>query len=223
MRVPIRSERDAFRFTYGFVAAVGLAVLLGYLIHPLAGVALFALFAMGALIWDLRTGEAKSALLEAEQAGRQQGVPGGHRILVVASEALGDETFGREISRRGAQSTRIEVLAPVLQSKSHFMTTDIDRETQAARRRLEQTLRWARQHGLVASGHVGDPIDPLTSLEDELRRYDVDEVIVATHPIPQANWVETQILERLREQLNIPVTHVVVGETQHAAPRANPA
>jgi hypothetical protein len=98
----------------------------------------------------------------------------------------------------------------VLQSRTHFVTTDIDHETDQARRRLRETLAWTRAHGIEASGVVGDPIDPITGIGDELRRYDVHEVIVTTHPLGDASWLEADMLRQLQEQLTVPLTHVVV-------------
>jgi hypothetical protein len=35
-------------------------------------------------------------------------------------------------------------------------------------------------------------------------------VIISTHPPGRSNWLETGIVERLRDELDVPVTHVVV-------------
>ena len=55
-----RAVRDRFRrapwaFAFAFVA--GVSLLLGYLIGPIAGIALFALIVFGALVWSVRTEE----------------------------------------------------------------------------------------------------------------------------------------------------------------------
>ncbi len=42
------------------------------------------------------------------------------------------------------------------------------------------------------------------------RRAGADEVLISTHPPKQSNWLETGIVNRLREELDIPVTHLVV-------------
>ena len=52
------------------------------------------------------------------------------------------------------------LVAPVLVSRTHFVTTDVDREMDQARERLSLTLDWARTHGLSARGHIGDPMHP---------------------------------------------------------------
>jgi hypothetical protein len=87
--------------------------------------------------------------------------------------------------------------------------SDYDAETPEAHRRLDASLAWAASQGLEARGEVGDP-DPLTGIEDELRDFGADEVIVVTHARRHANWAESGELERLRRELEVPVTHVVV-------------
>ncbi len=122
------------------------------------------------------------------------------------------DVFGRTQPR-----PTLEVHAPVLQSRTHFVTTDIDRETDQARRRLQTILLVARREGIVADGHVGDPIDPVAGVEDELRRHPADEVILTMHR-DAISWVEVELLERLPAELNKPVAQVVV-EDKRLEPR----
>jgi hypothetical protein len=57
---------------------------------------------------------------------------------------------------------------------------------------------------------VGDASSAFGVVEDELREHGADEVIISTYPRGRSNWIETGIVERLRDELEIPVTHVVV-------------
>jgi hypothetical protein len=54
-------------------------------------------------------------------------------------------------------------------------------------------------------------------VEDELRSFAADEVIISTFAAGRSNWLDTGIVERLREELDIPVTHVVAGADRAAA------
>src|SRR5207247_10528821 len=108
------------------------------------------------------------------------------------------------------------VVAPVLVSRTHFVTTDVAHEMDQARERLAMTLDWARTHGLPARGHIGDPMHPLLAVEDDLRRFGPDEVIVATHPSESTNWQEGDLMARLRSELDVPVTQVVVDRGHHS-------
>ena len=67
-----------------------------------------------------------------------------------------------------------------------------------------------RPEGVTATGKVGDANAALGAIEDELRLFGVDEVIISTYPPGTSNWLETGIVQRLRDELDIPVTHVVV-------------
>jgi hypothetical protein len=214
MRIPIRSESDAFGVAYGLALVGGLSLLVGAIVDAVAGVALFALIAMGWLVRQLMR-ERPTRLRDAAVNGHRAGAA--HRTLVVANEGLTGDASLDHLQRRTGQDTVIEVLAPVLQSRTHFVTTDIDHETQAAQQRLRETLTWARRHGLAATGHVGDPIDPYAGLADELRRYDIDEVIIVNHRPDHANWVEQGMLERLRAELDVPVGLVVVDRERELA------
>ena len=75
-------------------------------------------------------------------------------------------------------------------------------------------LAWAGEHDVRVTGAVGDPNVALGAIEDELRRRAADEVLISTHPPKQSNWLETGIVTRLRDELDIPVTHLVVETVQ---------
>src|SRR4051812_40374490 len=55
MRMPVQSERDAFRIAYGGALLIVCAVLLGALVTPVLGVALVAVAAVAAVLWEART------------------------------------------------------------------------------------------------------------------------------------------------------------------------
>src|SRR3954470_22966113 len=55
MRMPVKSERDAFRIAYGGALLIVCAVLLGALISPVVGVVVLVAGAAAAVLWALRT------------------------------------------------------------------------------------------------------------------------------------------------------------------------
>ena len=212
MRLPVKSESDAFRIAYGGVLLIGLSVAVGALLVPVAGVALFAGGLLGALTWDLASEDPdrRDALREAADASAGQAVDGRRRILVVANQTLVGRELREELLRRGASNAELRVVAPVLPSRAHYLTSDIDGELAEARRRLDATLAWAHDQGFDAAGRVGDDTPPITAIEDELRRFPADELIVSTHPPGRSNWLESGLVERARDELEIPVAHVIV-------------
>ena len=211
MRAPVRSETDAFWLVIATVIIVGLSILLGYLASPFLGVAMVVFAGVVWLAWDVADGPPATPLGDAEEVGHREGVHARRLLLVVANATPPAAMLQREIMRAGEPPPVLEVLAPVLQSRAHFVTTDIDHETEEADRRLNDILAWADTCGLAAHGHLGDPSAPIASLSDELRRYDVDEIIVTMHPPADANWVEASLLADLRDQVRVPVHELVVA------------
>jgi hypothetical protein len=214
MRLPIQSESDAFRSVVFLIVLAAACLLLGYLTEPLLAIILACLALAGALGWTLARKPQGSSLRKAEAAGSGGG--GARRVLLIANEAPTTEQLRRELFRRAQSPPPLDVHTPVLQSRTHFVTTDIDRETAQARHRLQAILSAARSEGLVAEGHVGDPIDPIAGVEDELRRHRPDEVIIATHTA-SVNWVESELLERLSSELDSPVVQLVVDGGRRGA------
>jgi GABA permease len=213
MRMPIKSEADAFRVALGLAALVGVSVVLGIATAPLVGVALLVGGILGAIYLDyaLGRGDRPAPLADAVHAPAMQPAttPARKRILVVANQTLGGQELKEEILRRGAPLAELRIVAPVLASRSHYITSDIDRELEEARERLEETLAWAHDQGFEAVGMVGAD-SPLVAIEDALRRYGADELIISTHTPERSHWLEAGVVQRAREQLDIPVTHVVV-------------
>jgi hypothetical protein len=217
MRLPVRSETDAFRITYGTAFLVGVSIAVGLVLSPIWGAVLFAILALGVLLADLLADDPDQArpLQAAANAPHPEASADAWRILVVANESLEGEELRAVILGRAKLRPELMVVAPVLVSRTHFVTTDVDREMNEARQRLTQTLEWARTHGLETRGHIGDPMHPLLAVEDDLRRFGPDEVIVATHPADGTNWQEGGLVARLRSELDVPVTQVVVDHAHH--------
>jgi hypothetical protein len=56
---------------------------------------------------------------------------------------------------------------------------------------------------------VGDS-DPVQAIEDALRSFPADELIVVTLPDEDATWLEQGSAETALERFSLPVTHLVV-------------
>jgi hypothetical protein len=209
VRNPVRSETDAFYIAVGGAAVLGVSVALGALVTPLVGVALCVGAVAGALLWDVATTDPdhRRPLREAAAAGRRNARPGRRRVLVVANRTLPSDTLRAELARRARGDADVRIVVPILASRIHYVASDIDAELREARARLDDTLAWARAEGLKLTGRVGDPSIALGAIEDELRLSGADEVLISTLPRGRSNWLETGIVERLREDLDIPITH----------------
>jgi len=221
VRNPVRSETDALYIAYGAAALIGGSLALGALVDPLVGVALFVGGLIGAFVWETSTKDPqrRRPLREAASQGRAGAGRGdGSNLLVVANRTLHGDELLAELRRRAGDGAVLRIVVPILCSRARYFASDVDAELAEAGRRLDAALSWARSEGLQATGKVGDPNVALGAIEDELRLFGADEVIISTYPAGRSNWLETGIVDRLREELDIPVTHLVVqGEPSPAA------
>jgi hypothetical protein len=67
---------------------------------------------------------------------------------------------------------------------------------------------------------VGDP-DPNMAIEDALRMFPADEIIISTLPPGESKWLEHDVVERTRREVDLPMTHVVVDLEAERAPAAS--
>jgi hypothetical protein len=209
-RHPISSESDAFRLTIAGAAVTLFAVLLGWLTTPVIGVVGFALVGGLSLGAYLRRPDPlrRLRLQEAAEEDRPRlSSPDKRRVLVIANQALSGERLAARLRDHGTEQVELHVMAPVLGSRTHIAYTDIDREARKARGTLRRSVAWAREQGFVVRGAIGDP-DPTVAIEDELRLFGADEVVVVTAGSDSEGWQEVAEVKRLREELGIPVVSV---------------
>ena len=220
MRNPIRSEADAFYLALGGAGLTGGSVALGALVDPIAGGALFVGGLVGAFIWEISSNdpERRQPFREAAAEGRRAAPSTRRRVLVVANRTLQGEELAAALRQRDIRGSELRVVAPILVSRVHYLASDVDKELEEAQQRLAGALAWARSEGLEASGKVGDPNAALGAIEDELRQFAADEVLISTYPPGMSNWLETGIVRRLRDELDIPVTHVIVDPDRAQRP-----
>jgi hypothetical protein len=203
---PLRSEAEAFQFLLGAVVYFGLIAIAG-VINAWAGLAVFIVLTAGLFVWWLRSRRVEPPR---QTAPVHRGGPDERRILVIANETVGGQALRNEIRRRSeGYTTEVLVVTPALNSPVRHWTSDEDQARADASRRLEASLERLGRAGIDARGEVGDG-DPLQAIEDALRTFGADEVIISTHPEGRSNWLERGVVSGARERFAVPITHVVV-------------
>jgi hypothetical protein len=207
VRNPLRSEAEAYRFLLGTIVYFSAIVLAAVVGGTWWGVGVFALLTVVALFWFFQREPMPPA---PKTAPRHHGGEDEKRILVVANETVGGRTL-REMIRERSEDVQEEVLVvcPALNSPLRTWTSDEDGARAAAQERLDASLARLRDAGINARGEVGDG-DPLQAIEDALRTFGADEVILSTHPEGRSHWLERGVVESARERFDVPITHVVV-------------
>lgn len=199
------------------VLIVGIAmipvILLAAIVDPLAGAILFGIeigAGIGYLYRRFRSAEPRRAEVAA--------VPddGVHRILVVANETVGARALLAELQNRveGEASSELLVICPPLAgSAAEHWSSDVDGYVPQTGERLKVSVATMRDEGLNVTGRLGDHHDPNQAIEDALKVFPADEVVISTHPPKRSRWLESGVIEKARAELPQPVTHVVVDLT----------
>jgi GABA permease len=207
MHNPLRSEREAFKWLVvtGIAAVVVIAITL--LTRPVVGVIVAAAlsgFALG-LLWRAARGSLPRTVAVS------RGTDGRHRLLVVANETVGGAALLEEIRNRsrGRQAEVLVVTPALTTSRAEHWASDVDEAIERARQRMELSLIELDRLGLRAKGEIGDS-DPNVAIEDALRSFPADEIVISTHPPERSRWLERGVVDRAREEIDLPITHVVV-------------
>jgi hypothetical protein len=214
MKNPFRSEAEAYRFligTVGYFAAIVIATAVG---GRWWGIAVFVVLSVLVLIWFFRR-EAREQ--PPVTAPRQRGAEDERRILVIANETVAGRAL-REAVEDAAEGYRSNVLvvSPALNSPLKHWTSDEDKARAAAEERLRRSVAELERLGISARGEVGDA-DPVQAIEDALRTFGADVIVISTHPEGRSNWLERGVVTSARERFAVPVTHVVVDLDAEAA------
>src|SRR5262245_25954661 len=212
---PLRSEAEAFKFLIASIVYFG-AIVIAAVIDKWAGFAVFIVLSAGVIVWWLRARRHERPPKTAPRPHAE----GERRILVVANETVGGHTLRSLILERSLDvQEQVLVVTPALNSPLRHWTSDEDDARAAAQERLDASLAKLANAGVQASGEVGDG-DPVQAIEDALRTFGADEIIISTHPEGRSNWLERGVVEKARERFAVPIRHVVVdleAEHEHVA------
>ncbi len=212
MRNPIRSETEAYR----------LVLLTGLAFAVIVAVAVFAGFALGLLTWAVLTAAAALYYLLAGRGQRpvptaspHRGAADERRVLVLANRALEEgsrvvEPLIEEIQVATAgYRARVDVVYPLPLSALHHWATDVDAARAEAEGLVAEVVAALDAHGLDARGELGDE-DPVQAVEDELRTFGADTIVVVTHEQAERHELDASAVERIRERFALPVTCVTL-------------
>jgi hypothetical protein len=204
MKNPLRDEASAFQVVLITLGGAVLVVVAAW-INTWLGLAVFIVL-LGAALWAIRGG----LMQRPPQAHVVRDDGPLHRILVIANETVGGDELLTLLGRK-AEGVDEEMLlvCPALNSRVRTWTSDEDPARAQAQDRLDASLARLAAAGVSARGEIGDG-DPLQALEDALREFPADEIVVSTHPPGRSHWLEQGVVEQARQRYDVPVTHVVV-------------
>ena len=139
------------------------------------------------------------------------------KVLVVANETIAGANLHQQILDQLEPGGEVMVIAPALSSRLKYIFSDVDEPREEAQGRLDESLELMKRSGIKnVSGAVGDA-NPTLAVHDALAVFRAGAIIVSTHPEGRSNWIEHNVVEKIRDHNDLPVTHVVVDMTSHLA------
>jgi hypothetical protein len=134
------------------------------------------------------------------------------KIIAVASEPISADILREAVGKDQAEEAEVLVVAPALNSKLRFWTSDPDPAIDRAQGVADESAERMDEEGIDAVGDTGEG-DPLQAIEDALVSFDADTIVLCTHPGGERNWQEDGVVEKARERFgDLEVTHFEIED-----------
>lgn len=176
MRNPLRTEAEAFRFLIVVIVGAAIVVACAYA-NEWLGVAA-AVLVVGGIVWWLWHAPGVPTAPEPAAAPAPT-PPGTYRILLVAppGAAAGEVAAGLR-ARADGRATEVLVVVPALATPVEALTGAVDDRRDEAQRTADALAARLADAGLAARGIAGAD-EPLLAVDDALREFGADEVVIA--------------------------------------------
>jgi hypothetical protein len=116
------------------------------------------------------------------------------------------------VGKQEAEEAEVLVVAPALNSKFRFWTSDPDPAIDRAQEVADESAERMDEEGIDAVGDTGES-DPLQAIEDALVTFEADAIVLCTHPGGERNWLEDGVVEKARERFpGTEVSHFEIEE-----------
>lgn len=118
-------------------------------------------------------------------------------MLIVSTVELVDAGIRRLV---GEDVETFVVVPTIRQSRLQWLANDDDRARETAGRAAERLAE--ATPGETVDARAGDP-DPVLALEDALREFDADEILVVTRPEEEAGWLEAKASDAKGAEISV--------------------
>jgi hypothetical protein len=137
-----------------------------------------------------------------------RGPQGSPHVLVVASEPLGPELLHDGLRRAVPPGAAALVVAPAYtRNRLRYWVSDLDDAIARARAVEEESVAALRDAGVAADGHVGSG-DPLTAIEDALRFFDPELIVLLLHGPGRRRYRERPLRDEVERRFSRPVAEL---------------
>jgi hypothetical protein len=132
------------------------------------------------------------------------------KILLVTTDAGGTDAVREQVEQAaGGEEIEVRVVVPATKvSRLQWLAND---EDEARRKAADEAEATAAALPGDAVTEVGDS-DPVLAIEDALRTYPADELVIATRSGAAADWLEQGSGEEALRRFDLPVRWVVLED-----------
>ena len=132
------------------------------------------------------------------------------KLLVVATARVEPGPLREAVREHAGDEAEIRVVAPASDvSPLQWLANDEDGAREKAGAVASEAAATVEAEAASTETEVGDT-DPVQAIEDALRTFPADEVLVVTRPDDDASWLEQDSAEAARERFGVPVTRLTV-------------
>jgi hypothetical protein len=132
------------------------------------------------------------------------------RLLVVATVPVEESVLRSRVREHAGAEAEVRIVAPASDlSPLQWLATDEDQAREEAAGIAQSAEHAVEPEAARVEAEVGDT-DPVQAIEDALREFPAEEVLVVTRPGDEAGWLEKDSAEEASERFGVPVTHLVV-------------
>lgn len=134
----------------------------------------------------------------------------GKRLLIAAGEsASGPSELPPGVRALIDGADEILVVTPTLPTRFEWLASATDKRREQADERLRTVLGHLEEIGSEAQGQVGAD-DPTLAIEDAIRSFAPDHLLIALRPEDEAGWQERGLLEEINGRFDLPMTSFVI-------------
>jgi hypothetical protein len=132
------------------------------------------------------------------------------KLLVVATAPVEAGPLRDAVREHAGDEAEIRVVAPASDvSPLQWLASDEDEAREKAAGVASEAAESVEPEAARTEAEVGD-MDPVQAIEDALRTFHADEVLVVTRPEDDATWLEQDSAQEARERFGVPVTRLTV-------------
>jgi hypothetical protein len=135
-------------------------------------------------------------------------------VLVVTTVVADEAELGERLrDLLGGEDTTVRVVAPATKlSWLEWLTNDEDRARDEARQAAERTADAVGDDAEVRVDSASQDSDAAQAVEDALRNFPADEIVLLTRPGDDASWLEDEAARASFESFGVPVRHIELPE-----------